>query len=141
MESSFLTLYMCENHISGIYTFANVLPFVCMHVYTFHSPPILQWLLVSCTCTCTLIMYPLVCAYMYVYMCYHSTAPQSSSGSGQSTETGEGDTAQHGGQLLTFESQLFSKFSHCQMILVCVEWGRHGTVDRCALLQLLCLCE
>ena len=32
----------------------------------------------------------------------HSTAPQSSSGSGQSTETGEGDTAQHGGQLLTF---------------------------------------
>ena len=119
--SHLFLLYTCVKNT--FHTFANVLPFVCMHVYTFHSPPILQWLLVSCTCTCTctLIMYPLVCAYMYVYMCYHSTAPQSSSGSGQSTETGEGDTAQHGGQLLTFESQLFSKFSHCQMILVCVE--------------------
>ena len=31
----------------------------------------------------------------------HSTVPQASSGSGQSTETGDGDTAQHGGQLWT----------------------------------------
>ena len=30
----------------------------------------------------------------------HSTASQASSGSGQSSETGEGDTAQHGGQLV-----------------------------------------
>ena len=30
----------------------------------------------------------------------HSTAPQASSGSGQSSVTGEGDTAQPGGQLV-----------------------------------------
>ena len=46
----------------------------------------------------------------------HSTAPQASSGSGQSTGTGEGDTAQHGGQLLPSNTLLIYHFSYCACV-------------------------